>query len=475
LRHHGPNKKLNSLNKSNLRYDHRTLGVWNYSITKSIEPMESDVESDPIYERISPGRKWIIAAILSLGGFNSNLASQIVSPAIPEVATAFQTTGEIINLNNALYILFMGIGSLFWGPICTIYGKRWVAIIASTVFLGSVIGTGFSPNLAAFFIFRILSAATGTAFQVIGPSCISDIYSPMERGNVLSWFLTGTLIAPSLGPFLSGVIVTYTDWQALFWFLAGLVGLCGLLVIFLLPETSQKTLMTEMNDLGGTERLMKSIRLCSPLKVLSLFRSPKIILLGFATSSIVWNMQSLLTPVRYVINPRFKLTSPLLSGLFYLASGAGYLAGATIGGFYTDRVVRSWARKRGRIVPEDRLRGSFVAMGIGIPVSIAIYGWCIDQEKGGIPLPVICMFTQGLAQLVCLPCLNTYCLEVIEGRGNDVMAGNLFVRYSVAAIGTALCLPGINTIGVGWWSTISAIFVAASSFGMFCILYFDLQ
>ncbi|CAH0045325.1 unnamed protein product [Clonostachys solani] len=445
------------------------------SPNRTSERLESHVEADPVHKHISPARKWVIAAILSLGGFNSNLASQIVSPAIPEIATAFQTTGEIVNLNNALYILFMGLGSLFWGPICTIYGKRWVAIIASTVFLGSVIGTGFSPNLAAFFIFRILSAVTGTAFQVIGPSCISDIYSPMERGNILSWFLTGTLLAPSLGPFIGGVIITYTDWKALFWFLAGLVGLCSLLVIMILPETSQKTLMKHINNLKGTEKLIKIIQLGNPVKALSLFRSPKLILLGFATSSIIWNMQSLLTPVRYVINPRFKLTSPLLSGLFYLASGAGYLAGAVIGGFYTDRVVRSWARKRGRIVPEDRLRGSFVAMGIGIPASIAIYGWCIDQAKGGIPVPVICMFAQGLAQLVCLPCLNIYCLEVIEGKGNDVMAGNLFVRYSVAAVGTALCLPGINAMGVGWWSTISAIFVAASSFGIFCILYFDLQ
>lgn len=33
------------------------------------------------------------------------------------------------------------------------------------------------------------------------------------------------------------------------------------------------------------------------------------------------------------------------------------------------------------------------------------------------------------------------------------------VRYLFAALGTAVCLPAIEKIGVGWFSTISAIFL----------------
>lgn len=135
----------------------------------------------------------------------------------------------------------------------------------------------------------------------------------------------------------------------------------------------------------------------------------------------MWNMQALLTPVRYVVNPRFNLMSPLHSGLFYLAPGLGFMTGLLLAGRWADRDARHWAEKRGRRIPEDRLRGSLVAMGVFLPGSMLIYGWAIEKEVGGIPLPVICMFVQGVSQMICLPRLNTYCIEVRDGKGSEVM------------------------------------------------------
>jgi hypothetical protein len=122
-------------------------------------------------------------------------------------------------------------------------------------------------------------------------------------------------------------------------------------------------------------------------------------------------MYSLLTPIRYVLNPRFELTTPLQSGLFYIAPGCGYLTGTFFGGRWADHVVKKWIRKRGgQRVPEDRLRSCLVALGVVIPACMVLYGWSIEKEVGGIPLPVIVMYIQGVAQLFCFPSLNTYCL-----------------------------------------------------------------
>jgi hypothetical protein len=43
------------------------------------------------------------------------------------------------------------------------------------------------------------------------------------------------------------------------------------------------------------------------------------------------------------------------------------------------------------------------------------------------------------------------------------MAGNYLFRYSFAAAGTAACLPVIDKIGVGWFSTISAVLLVISA------------
>ena len=159
----------------------------------------------------------------------------------------------------------------------------------------------------------------------------------------------------------------------------------------------------------------------NPLRILKLYRYPNLLTVALASSSLVWNMYSLLTPIRYVLNPRFGLTSPLQSGLFYIAPGIGYLVGTFFGGRWADHVVKKWIRIRGERVPEDRLRSCLIALGVVIPACMLIYGWSVEKAKGGVALPVICMFVQGVAQLFCFPSLNTYCLDVMQKRSAEVV------------------------------------------------------
>ena len=41
------------------------------------------------------------------------------------------------------------------------------------------------------------------------------------------------------------------------------------------------------------------------------------------------------------------------------------------------------------------------------------------------------------------------------------------LRYLFAAAGTAVCLPAIRKVGVGWFSTISAVFVVVAALGVY--------
>jgi len=215
--------------------------------------------------------------------------------------------------------------------------------------------------------------------------------------------------------------VTFRSWRDLFWLQTALAGLGFILVIFFLPETIHKKRSPELVGLSKKEYARKIWSWTNPFRVIRLFRYPNLLIASLASSALVWNMYSLLTPIRYVLNPRFNLTSPIQSGLFYIAPGCGYLLGTFFGGRWADRTVRKWMKKRGERVAEDRLRSSIVAMGIIIPASILVYGWSIEKKKGGIALPVIVMFIQGVAQLFCFPSLNTYCLDVMQSRSGEVV------------------------------------------------------
>jgi MFS family permease len=265
------------------------------------------------------------------------------------------------------------------------------------------------------------------------------------------------------------LIVTYQSWRVIFWFQAALAGVGTIAVFFLLPETIHRK---RSGELAGLTRLQQTKKIWSwmnPVHVIQLLTKPNLLIVGLASSALTWNMCALLTPIRYVLNPAFHLSSPLQSGLFYLAPGCGYLFGALFGGRWADRVVKKHIDRRGIRIPEDRLKSSLTAMGLVTPACMLIYGWSIDRHFGGIALPVITMFLQGVAQLFSFPSLNTYCLDVMPGRSSEVVASNYFLRYTFAAAASAACLPMIQKIGVGWTNVVSALFVLAAAGGVLAV------
>lgn len=81
---------------------------------------------DEVYTRFSERRKMTIVAAMSFCSFLAPVSSTTVLSAVPEVAATYDTDGSIINVSNALYMLFMGISPCFYGPYGNVYGRKWV-------------------------------------------------------------------------------------------------------------------------------------------------------------------------------------------------------------------------------------------------------------------------------------------------------------------------------------------------------------
>ncbi|KAM0255478.1 hypothetical protein ACHAQJ_005705 [Trichoderma viride] len=422
---------------------------------------------DEIYDRVSLRRKHIIVTVLSFCAFLSPLSSTSILAAVPEVAETYQTTGSIINVSNAAYMALMGISPVIWGPMSQVFGRRPTTLLTAVLFFLLSMATALAPNLAAFFVFRALSAFEGTAFILLGAACLGDIYRPTERATALGWFMSGTLIGPALGPFIGGILVTYATWRSIFWLQTALAGTGVVGVFFLVPETIHHKQIEDLEGYSRKEKIKAILRMTNPIRVIRLFRYWNQVLVALASSALVWNMYSLLTPIRYVLNPRFHLESPMLSGLFYLAPGSGYLLGTFMGGRWADRTVKQWIQRRNGVrIPEDRLRSAVPFISILMPSCILVYGWTVDKAVGGIPVPVIMLFLQGVGQLFCFPALNTYCLDVMPGRGAEVTAANYFIRYLAGCVATAVVLPAVDGIGVGWFETLSTGLLVLSALGV---------
>ena len=99
----------------------------NGTTTQDVPPIDVFAEAgDEIYQRFTSRRKHIIVFVLSYSSLLSPVSSTAVLSAIPEVASTFNTTSSVVNITNALYLVAMGLSPMFFGPISTMFGRRWV-------------------------------------------------------------------------------------------------------------------------------------------------------------------------------------------------------------------------------------------------------------------------------------------------------------------------------------------------------------
>lgn len=446
-------------------------------LTAPLQPTNSELirlqSNAERYQRFSRPHKAFMVAMVAFSTMQVPFTTTSFLPCVPEIAATFGCTQELLTGTNGIASAFMMLSPLLFGPLTEFYGRKPLMITCALFFSVGSLVTALSPSLAVFVVFRCVNCLGGTSFFSMGASIVSDLYAPTERATAMSWVLSGSQIGPAIGPVIGGLMVSYTSsWRNLFWLQFAMAALLVPLYFIFLPETAFSTKHQEV--LAQPENQGKKFipHYPNPLQVILLFRFPNVMLAGLMSAGLLFNMYILLTPIRQVMDPRFHLTTPVYGALFYLPPAAGYLVGTFIGGRWADGTVKKWVKKRGRRMPEDRLRSTIIPFGLIVPGSSIVYGWCLEEEKGGMAVPIVCMFLCGIAQTVSYASINTYCVDSMPRYGSDTISGNYAIRYLAQAVATSTALIMINSIGVGGACTISAGILWAAFVGsIFLIQY----
>ncbi|KAL3467399.1 major facilitator superfamily domain-containing protein [Aspergillus heterothallicus] len=416
-------------------------------------------------QQLSPGyslprwRKSVILFTVSWMTLAVTFSSTSLLPATPEIATEFHTTPEILNIMNAGVLLAMGFSTLIWGPMRVLLGRRLSYNIAVGVLVVCSACTGAAQNMGMFTAFRILGGLTGTSFMVMGQTVLADIFEPVVRGTAVGFFMLGSVAGPAIGPCIGGVIVTFSSWRNIYWLQTAMAGL-GLILSFLfVPEIEEEIdpdaeVVEEKQKKKITLRYI--LRVFNPLPVFKLWLYPNIFFSFLTCGLLSTFLYALLSSARTIFNPRFNLTSALVSGLFYLAPGSGFLIGSVLGGRLADMTVRRYIKTRGFRLPQDRLNSGLFMLFLVLPGATLVYAWSLDQRVGGMALPIVAGFVAGVGLMGSFNGLNTYAAEALPSRRSEVISGKYIIQYIFSAGASALVVPIIDAIGVGWTFTISA-------------------
>lgn len=124
-----------------------------------------------------------LIAVLALLTAVAPLATDMYLPAFPEMAGELGASASGIQLTLTAFLLGLGLGQLFLGPLSDTYGRRRPLLAGSLVCLVASIGCAVAPTVEILGVARFVQGLSGAAGVVLARAIISDTARGGRPGN----------------------------------------------------------------------------------------------------------------------------------------------------------------------------------------------------------------------------------------------------------------------------------------------------
>ncbi|KAF2671567.1 MFS general substrate transporter [Microthyrium microscopicum] len=438
-------------------------------------------------------QKIAIVLTASTAGFISPMTGAIYLPALNSVAADLHVSNTLINLTLTTYLIFQGLAPTFVGAFSDSAGRRPAYLICIVLWVAANIGIALQDNYTALLVLRCLQSSGSSGLIAIANAIVADIVPSAERGTYIAYASVGSILGPSLGPFIGGILSQYAGWRWIFWFLT-IFGCVLFTPIFLFfPETCRKivgngsipppplnhTLMTWLHEKKlkkeGRQDLFEErdrlaatrhITFPNPMLTLRIIFSKTACIALFAAGVLFSCYYAITSSIPTEFRAGYHLDDFQIS-LLYLPFGVGSLISAFTTGRFMDWNFRRHAKREGIEVIKNkqtdlsnfpiekvRLEVYIPAVSIGA-IGMLCYGWVV-AERVSIAAPCVFLFLAGYSLTAGFNCMNILLVDLYPGKPATATAANNLVRCWMGAGAAAAVIPLINAIKFGPTVTLAA-------------------
>ena len=138
-------------------------------------------------------------------------------PALPDIAQQLSPGNpNRAQLIVTSFVLGMGIGTLFAGPISDAYGRKPVIIAGFAVFCVGAALASVTQSLEMLLAARVLQGLGVAAPRIVPVALIRDLYSGREMASIISFATMIFMLMPAVAPAFGTVIIQGFGWRGLF-------------------------------------------------------------------------------------------------------------------------------------------------------------------------------------------------------------------------------------------------------------------
>lgn len=181
-----------------------------------LNPQPDDSQNDPL--------NWPTwrrdAALLSLGLYCmiGGGMTPVLAAGFTNVAKTYNVTTAKVALTTGLYMMGLGVGSVFVSPTAILWGKRPVYLVSAIIFIITSIWCAVSPNYTSLLLARVFQGMSVSSVECLPSATIAEIFYLHERAYRLGIYTLLLLSGKNLVPLASAAIIQSMDWRWVFWY-----------------------------------------------------------------------------------------------------------------------------------------------------------------------------------------------------------------------------------------------------------------
>lgn len=114
------------------------------------------------------------------------------------------------------FVLGMGIGTFFAGPLSDAYGRKPLILIPFLGFIAGALIAAFAPTLEILLLGRFIQGLAVAGPRIAAMAMVRDIYSGPKMAAIMSMAMIVFGLVPALAPLLGQAIMRSFDWHGIF-------------------------------------------------------------------------------------------------------------------------------------------------------------------------------------------------------------------------------------------------------------------
>jgi len=383
----------------------------------------------------SPSNRSGLGVLASLAAL-ATLATNIILPAFPEIGRSMSVSTQGLAITLSAFFIPFALGQLVVGPLSDRLGRKGLMLSGLILLtIGSII-CALAVRLEWLILGRVIQGLGACAPSVLARSIARDRFEGIALSRALSFIMVAMAAAPGFSPLAGGLLSNAMGWRSVFWLVAGLAVMSGLLYMKCIGETHPHPLRRKVSF---TTTFTTSLQLLSDAR----FIAPAIAV-GLASGGLM----------------TFFAATPavLMDGLTLTPIELGYFFAATVfvvfaAGLAAPKLAARWG------VPFIATAGSAISLVGGIALlsgSMGLFHFSISVS--------VFLFGAGLLN----PLGTAMALQSVGTQAGAASALLGFLQMSMATLG----ITAITALDRPIYESLGGVLAAGMGLALFCLLVF---